>query len=117
MVRNDSLTRVNFSENKFQLLEMTDKMGVDVVKIYPDLADAVLRRRVYARFALLNNMLDIDESFIPARANIVNFILDNKKVVLTSNCVPLRDKVGIIALMCGFCVYRFMWNVYTYIKK
>ena len=117
MVRNDSLTRVNFSENKFQLLEMTDKMGVDVVKIYPDLADAVLRRRVYARFALLNNMLDIDESFIPARANIVNFILDNKKVVLTSNCVPLRYKVGIIALMCGFCVYRFMWNVYTYIKK
>ena len=54
-------------------------MGLDVIKFYPDLADAVLRRRVYARFALLNNMLDIDESFIPARAKIVKFILDNKK--------------------------------------
>ena len=117
MVRNDSLTRVHFSENKFQLLEMTDKMGLDVIKFYPDLADAVLRRRVYARFALLNNMLDIDESFIPARAKIVKFILDNKKVMLTSNCVPCRDKFGIIALMCGFCFYHFMWNVYTYIYK
>ena len=113
----DYLTRVHFSENKFQLLEMTDKMGLDVIKFYPDLADAVLRRRVYARFALLNNMLDIDESFIPARAKIVKFILDNKKVMLTSNCVPCRDKFGIIALMCGFCFYHFMWNVYTYIYK
>ena len=81
---------MHFSENKFQLLEMTDKMGLDVIKFYPDLADAVLRRRVYARFALLNNMLDIGESFIPARAKIVKFILDNKKVMLTSNCVPCR---------------------------
>ncbi len=35
---------------------MTDKMADDVLKLYPDLKKAVLRRQVYARFSTLNQM-------------------------------------------------------------
>ncbi len=55
---NNSIVNSNFNIKKLDLLEMTDKMATDVLKQYPDLDKAVLRRRVYSRFSTLNQMLN-----------------------------------------------------------
>ena len=53
IIRRDSIVNCSFNPKKFDLLEMTDKMADDVLKLYPDLKKAVLRDRVAIILLLL----------------------------------------------------------------
>ena len=59
-VRSQSIVTAAFSEKKFDLLDLSDKMCDDVLAVFPDLGKAALRRQVYVRFSTLNQMLDTD---------------------------------------------------------
>ena len=90
---------------------MTDKMATDVLQCYPDLDRAVLRRRVYARFSTLNNMLDIS-SYQDERNEIIKFIKGHKKEILNDPKTPKRDIIAIRLLSISFNLYRFVWKKY-----
>ncbi len=111
IMRDSSISRNSFSPSKFDLLEMTDKMATDVLQCYPDLDRAVLRRRVYARFSTLNNMLDIS-SYQDERNEIIKFIKGHKKEILNDPKTPKRDIIAIRLLSISFNLYRFVWKKY-----
>lgn len=111
IMRNTSISRNSFSPSKFDLLEMTDQMGKDVLHCYPDLSNAVLRRRVYARFSTLNHMLNIT-NYQKERKDIINFIITHKKEVLSDPKKPKRDRIAIKLLALNFNLYKFIWNKY-----
>ncbi|MEY8255896.1 glycosyltransferase family 2 protein [Clostridium perfringens] len=114
---NNSIVNGNFNVKKLDLLEMTDKMATDVLKQYPDLDKAILRRRVYSRFSTLNQMLN-ESRFIKEKKEIIKFILDNKKSILKNKKAPKRDKIAIIILLLNYRLYRFFWLRYqNYIMK
>lgn len=51
---------------------MTDIMAADVIKQFPDLRQATLRRQIYARFSTLNQMLNVTElKYIDIRNKII----------------------------------------------
>lgn len=108
IMRKQSIVNGEFSERKLDLLDMTDKMGADVAGAYPDLAKAVLRRRVYARFSTLNQMLYTDKC-TDKRKEIIRFIKENGKRVVKDPKTPHRDKVAYYALQMGFNIYKLMW--------
>lgn len=115
IIRNNSIVNAEFNPRKLDLLEMTDKMAEDVLKVYPDLADAVLRRRVYARFSTLNQMLHADNYQI-ARKEIINFILQHGRM-LNNPKVPKRDKIAYFLLQLGYPIYKVSWGVYLRFQK
>ena len=98
----------DFTPAKLDLLEMTDNMAEDVVRAYPGLDKAALRRRVYARFSTLNQMLNTDECQ-EEKKEIIRFIKKNAFNVLTNSKAPLRDKAAIILLTINYRLYRFFW--------
>ena len=116
-IRDDSIVTGRFSEKKFDLLVMTDQMAQDVVAVYPDLAPAVLRRRVYARFSTLNQMLGTAD-YRKERDDIVRFIRQHAAAVLRDPMTPRRDRLA-IRLLCqgGLRVYSAAWRLYLRIKK
>ena len=83
MYHMNSIVNSSFSPRKLDLLEMTDKMGHEVIKAYPSLRQAVLRRRVYARFRILKD----------PRA-------------------PRRDKIAIRLLSVSYGLYKAFWRTY-----
>lgn len=109
-IRKNSIVTGVFSEKKLDLLKMTDTMGEDVIKLFPNLKRAILRRRVYARFSTLNQMLNIDD-YEGKRKKIIDFILNNKNDVLFNKLTPIRDKIAIIVLSLNFNLYKFLWNL------
>ena len=109
-MRDDSITHCAFNPHKLDLLEMTDKMAEDVVSVYPDLADAALRRRVYARFSTLNQLLETHEEDLKAEQ--VRFIREHQIQVLKQKRAPRRDKAAILALSLGLKNYAFLWSFY-----
>ncbi len=114
VMREGSITHEAFNEKKLDLLEMTDKMAHDSVEEYPRLEKAVVIRQVYARFSTLNQMLDddLDPIYINHRNRIINYIKQNRMVVLKDKEASVRDKIAIILLMCGLGIYKKVWFLY-----
>lgn len=109
MQRQNSIVSGKFNPHKLDLLEMTDKMAEDVEKVYPELAQAILRRRVYARFSTLNQMLDVD-GYKKERDEIISFIKAHKREIMMDEYAPRRDKMGIRMLSMGYPIYRMAWK-------
>lgn len=109
MQRSGSIVSGSFNPHKLDLLEMTDRMASDVERQYPGLSQAVLRRRVYARFSTLNQMLDVD-GYDKERKEIIDFIKKYKKQILADERAPKRDKMAIHMLTVGYPAYRLAWK-------
>mgnify|MGYP000030085872 FL=1 len=116
IVRKGSIVNCSFSPKKLDLLEMTDKMADDVLKVYPDLDRAILRRQVYARFSTLNQMRN-SKGFDSEKKQMISYIKDRKNVLLNDDNVPKRDVLAIKLLMCGYPAYKICWDLYEKIKK
>ena len=110
-VRANSIVTGSFNIRKLDLLEMTDKMADDVLKQFPNLKEAVLRRRLYARFSTLNQMLYVND-YIELRCELIKFILENENAIMNNPKTPLRDKIALLLLRIGFSIYRFCWLVF-----
>ena len=93
------------------MLEMTDRMGRDVVKVYPALKQAVLRRRVYARFSTLNQMLHT-KGYDEERRGIIRFILQHRMQIMRDPLAPKRDKAAIVLLYTNYHLYKAFWTAY-----
>lgn len=106
-----SIVNSRFDRNKMDMIEMTDRMARDVLAAYPELAEAVLRRRVYSRFSTLNQMLEA-EGWEEERAGIMNFIRSNTRSILRNKKAPRRDKVAVLLLNLNYPLYRFCWLSY-----
>lgn len=115
-IRSNSIVTSGFKKNKLDMLEMTDKMANNVIKKYPDLHSAVLRRQVYARFSTLNQMLNTN-NYETEKKNIVQYIKDNRKLVLNDPQTPKRDHMAYALLRFGLPLYRFGWKTYMKMKS
>lgn len=108
---NNSIINSKFKLNKLNLIEMTDNMGRNVVNRFPELSDAVLRRRVYSRISTLNHMLKTNE-YPEIRKRIVTFIKVYRCNILKDAKAPIRDKAALIILTISFRLYRMCWLKY-----
>lgn len=109
-IRSNSIVRKSFTKAKLDLIENTDNMAKDVLAIFPDLEKALLRRRVYARFSTLNQVLSFDKENKHVVKEIISFIKKYTWNILTDTNVQLRDKVAIILLNISYNLYKFIWQ-------
>lgn len=110
IIRKDSITTQKFNKKKFDLIIMTDLMAKEVLKVYPDLYKAVMRRRVYSRFSTLNHMLSI-KTHQKEKAEIIQFIKQHGWEVFRDSLTPFRDKVAILLLFIDYRLYKFVWEL------
>lgn len=108
---NNSIVNGKFNHNKFDLIDMTDRMALDMMQKYPDLVKAIMRRRVYSRISTLNQMLNAD-GFEEERKKILDFIAVNKEIILKDPKAPRRDKAAIMLLRISYKLYRACWLSY-----
>lgn len=113
VIRKKSIVTSKFSIHNFDLLSMTDQMGQDVISVFPDLDKAVLRRKMYARFSILNKMIGMKIS----RKEVDSFIHRYGKIVFLDDRTPRRDKVAIMAYLLCPQLYEYLWKLYSRIEK
>ena len=109
-IRNTSIVRKGFTKAKLDLLDNTDNAVKDILKFFPDLKEAALRRRVYARFSTLNQVLNFDKENKNIVEEIIDFIKKYSSKILIDKNVPLRDKLAIILLNINYNLYKFVWQ-------
>lgn len=118
VLRSNSIVRSAYSPAKLDLLVMTDRMAAYVVKKYPDLRRPVLRRRCYARFSTLNQMLEVEgKQEKKIRKTIIYFLRKYGWRVFTDPRTPWRDRAAFLSLLPGLPFYRMMWRSYYWWQR
>jgi len=109
-VRKNSIVTASFNPKKFDLITMTDQMGKDVLNRYPSLDRAVLRRRVYARFSVLNQMSRVN-GYEAERKELIAFIKKYRHLIIADSLAPKRDKAAVLLLSISYRLYRKVWDI------
>ena len=110
MLRSTSIVYQSFNPKKMELLEMTDTMAEDVIKVYPQLERALERRKVYARFSTLNQLQNVREHK-EEKQMLIRYIKQHKGCIVGNPRAPKRDKLALLALSVGYPVYRLCWKM------
>ena len=110
MYRPNSIVNGPFNPHKIDLLKTTDMMAKGVISVYPDLRNAVIRRRVYSRFSTLNQLEGV-KGYDGLKKDIISFIRKYSKVVLNDPQAPTRDHLAIRLLLTDYDLYRKMWGL------
>jgi len=116
--RENSIMTSGFNEKRLDLLELTDKMASDVLKVYPKLEDSVQRRIFQSRFSILRQMVfaNLDESLLKKKKEIIKYLKRNFWNILTNKKSDMRDRLAMISLLFGEKVYRLSWSLYLKLK-
>ena len=110
MYRPNSIVNGPFNPHKIDLLKTTDMMAKGILSVYPDLRNAVIRRRVYSRFSTLNQLEGV-KGYDDLKKDIISFIRKYSKVVLNDPQAPTRDHLAIRLLLTDYDLYRKMWGL------
>lgn len=109
ITRPGSIVTSAYSPRKLDLITMTDEMGTELSELYPELRYAIERRRLYARFSVLNQMMgaeDVEEE----RAEILDYIKKHGTLVLKDPKAPRRDKFAILLANTSYGLYEKAWQ-------
>lgn len=117
-VRSNSIVTSAFKPAKLDMIEMTDNMADYVDNHCPQLKEATLRRRGYARLSTLNQMAKVKEpQYIKKRKEIVKYLKANRKAICANPKTPKRDKIAYRCLALGYPVYKLAWGLFLKLQR
>ena len=114
----NSIMRQKFSWKKHDLIELTDKMCDDLIKIYPDLRDVLERRKIHSRISFLRQAYlyrDVDKKdsrIIDAK----NYVFNRKEEFKNNNFITRKDKLALFCLKCGDNVFSFATIIFEKVR-
>lgn len=112
IIRGNSITNVNFSEKKMDLIISTEEMCNYIKKKYPDLEEAANRRLMYAYLSTLTQLIKSNKRNKSVKKRLYGYIKQNSKMILKDKNVPRRDKAAIISTKFGLGFYKIIWKIY-----
>lgn len=114
VMRKNSITKKEFTKKHFDYISTVDDMCNDLSK-YPELNNAIIRKKYVARISTLNRMITSKNRNIEEEKKLRIEILKYKFIFKDKN-VSLRDKIGFLLLKVGINFYKFCWIQYLKIK-
>lgn len=111
LIRKGSITTEEFKNKQLDLISITEKMCDEILKIYPEMTDATLRRKIYANISTLNRIL-LSKKEIKETKEIIKYIRQNGKKVIKDKNVCYRDKIAIQLILCNIKLYKMFLFIY-----
>lgn len=118
--RKSSISTQGFSDQKFDIISLTDTMCSELETKFPYLATTIDLRRMHARFSVLRQ-LALAKSLTPEQKSkgqeIIGYLKTNKTSVTKNPYATLRDKIAIYSLLLGKAAFKFTWQLYSALRK
>ncbi|MBR1795985.1 glycosyltransferase [Candidatus Saccharibacteria bacterium] len=114
IIRDNSITTRDFTLKNFDLITATQQMGLDILKVYPDLQKAVSRRVMYAHLSVLANLACSNQSSNHEYVSrLLDYIKTHRREILKDHRIPKRDRYALFLLKFGYRSFRFVWRRYN----
>lgn len=110
-IRRDSISRAVFNESKMDFITAVEHMTGLLETAYPELAPGCLRRRTHALLSVRRYFVDCPNELKPRRRELEAAVRKDGPSVLKDPKAPIRDKIAILAVLCGPWVYDALWKL------
>ncbi|MCI8575244.1 MAG: glycosyltransferase [Bacilli bacterium] len=116
--RENSIMTSNFNLKKVDMILLNDMMCADILNKFPSLENSIKRRKMYARFNVLRQMVKatLDEQEIIAKQEIIKYLKTNKNDILKNPVSSFRDRMAILTLLVHEKVFKISWNIYEFLS-
>lgn len=111
-VRQNSIMTTEFSSEKMELINFTERMVKNVSEKFPDLYMAAIRRYVYSNFRLLGEAIQCKGNNSKEENILINNIKRYSKIVLKNPNADKKDKIAIILLLLNKKLYKKIFLLY-----
>lgn len=111
-VRQNSIMTTEFSSEKMELINFTERMVKNVSEKFPDLYMAAIRRYVYSNFRLLGEAIRCKGNNSKEENILINNIKRYSKIVLKNPNADKKDKIAIILLLLNKKLYKKIFLLY-----
>ena len=118
--RSNSISTTGFSNQKFDIITLTDTMCDYIQSKYPYLLSSTNLRRMHARFSVLRQLVfakNLTATQKSVQKKIVKYLRTNKEFITKNTCATMRDKIAIYTLLLGTPVFKLFWDGYTLLRK
>ena len=106
-----SIMHDDCSIKTLSVLDVADNVSEYLLTKWPESSDEILDLQAHTYLKNLQQILNNgNKAFLEYQNRIILFIKDNRHKLLTSNRVPLNDKVKIVSLMLGKGVFLKVYN-------
>lgn len=109
--RAGSIVKSGFSEQKMDLVELTDKMCDEIDEKLPKLKNVTHLRRMHARFSILR-MIAGEKDQKELYQQVLNYLKKHKNWVLENPEAGRRDKIAMKAALAGKFWFKTAWRIY-----
>lgn len=106
-----------WKDSKLDFLEAGDALADWVEARYPLLKSAATEKRVFVRLSTLSQMVNTNYSNIELSSEIRRYVLNYAVSILTDQHALLRDKIGVVAIACGYPCFRLIWKALYMIRR
>ncbi len=113
--RQGSIMLSEFNEKKLDMIYLTDEMCDFLDDKYSQLYEETQKRRVYARFNVLRQILNCKYENKKIEKELIEYILKRRKKILFTN-YDLRTKIAVICISMGKNFFKSIWKLYYKIK-
>ncbi|MBR3115790.1 glycosyltransferase [Candidatus Saccharibacteria bacterium] len=104
----DSSIINNFSDQKFDLITLTDQMCDDIEKKYPDLKNAANERRMRARFSILRQ-IPIDH---PKVKSLQEYLKTHQKYITKNPEASKTDKIALKLALTNVKLFQLAYKLF-----
>lgn len=114
--RANSISNKSFSDEKFDIISLTDKMCSDLEIKFPYLVNTINLRRMHARFSVLRQILlakNLTPEQVAKEQEIIHFLKTNKKFITKNPYATTRDKLAIHSLLVSKQLFKLSWLIYA----
>lgn len=116
--RENSVMNTKFSEKRLELITLTDNMAEELYDRMPNIRDAIIRRKIYARLSILRQIIfsENEEDKKIAKQLRKELLSKYKKQFFVNPKLDVRDKIAFISLCFGLTIYKLNWKIYLKMK-
>ena len=111
-IQPDSISRGSFRVDKLDFMEAVSHMTDVMCQSFPDMRQGAVRRKVHAALSVRRYLVDCSPEDELLRNRLEALIRKAGGDVLLDPRAPMRDKIGIGAVMLGHWGYDFFWKTY-----
>ena len=118
--RKNSISSAEFSDQKFDIIKLTDEMCSSIEASFPYLISTVNLRRMHARFSVLRQIAlakNLTDTQKQKEQEIINYLKSNKTYITKNPYATLRDKLAIYMLLLGKTTFKLSWQIYSAFRK
>ena len=122
MRRENSLAHSKYTDQKLDIIELTDKMCDAIDKKYKgDLDEITKVRRLHARFSVLRQMLKDEETLTKSqqktKQEIAEYIKTHKDDIAKNPEATRRDRIALRTFLTNEKLFKLSWQIYEKRRK